>query len=501
VFEVPPRDDMGLLACNVAFQLPRLWKDHPLAIAEKIVAKLDRSSFLLVGDVRVAGPGFINFYAAGRYASLVLAAIAADGPHYGRGDALYARVVEIWFYGHANPSSSLEVARATALTAALARLYRFHGDRVRERPAPSHDPKGEAAPPDDLIAAIASSRAARDQAQDGELVVDIAPHRRQDEAEKAIVLRHANTWTMVGRDLVAYYLLGTLQPRIGAARPLSVDPSATTDLVLAAPTEEADGGPRTVAAAAAALRVKGRYPRLHLLVPGPVVVQNAPDAVGTTLEVAWAALGALWAARPKPQGDDETTSTRDVATSPAPRLDAAIALHDALIGVETGATLALDLQKIAVRGSSTSRRRAIRERLRPLLEADGADAHAEGGREGEIEAEAHEVAAPSPGVAMHGAGRRDDRQAPSIEQRAGALIAVLGRFPDTVERAVAARAVPLMTVYGDDLVAATEHVLDVLATSPDKEGVMGRDLSCALAQGAAGILDTLDYLLTPSEET
>lgn len=460
VFEVPPRADMGLLACNVAFQLPRLWKDHPLAIAQKIVGKLDRASFALVGDVRVAGPGFINFYADGDlYIRLVLDAITAGGPRYGQGDAAYRRMVEIWSWGDVGPFSSLDAARATALATTLAHLYRFHGDGVVERQAASDVFHDDAPLPDDLVQAIASSRAVRSQGQHGVLTVDTGMRGQTGGEETAIVLRDADgVWTEVGRGVVAYYLLGALPSARGSARPLSMEPDTTTDLVLTAPADRADR-PRAVVAAVGALRVKGRFPRLHLLVPGPVVIgQDSASAEGSskaqTAESVRQRLTAAWAA------------------TPTARPDAATALHDALIGVETTATATLDLQKMVdERGGATARRQAVQERLRVFI---------------------------STGLPTYETRERhpDGRRALGLGQQAFALAAVLGRFPDTVERTVNTLAVPLTGVYGEDLVAETDHFLDVLAAWPDGESAIGIDVLRALARGAAQILDALEKLLS-----
>jgi arginyl-tRNA synthetase len=87
VFEIPPRKELGQLACNVAFQLTKLRKNSPRKIAEDIVAGMDRGVFHLVRDVQVAGPGFINFYRDEQaYARLVLDAVCAVGDTYGRRD-------------------------------------------------------------------------------------------------------------------------------------------------------------------------------------------------------------------------------------------------------------------------------------------------------------------------------------------------------------------------------------------------------------------------------
>ncbi len=132
VFEVPPKKDMGQLACNVAFQLTRLRKNHPPNIARDIVAGMDRTLFRLVRDVQVAGPGFINFYLDERaYARLVLDAIAADGDGYGRGepdDERRVLIEQTWI----NPTRPWRIdhARGAVLGDTLARLFRFAGHAV-----------------------------------------------------------------------------------------------------------------------------------------------------------------------------------------------------------------------------------------------------------------------------------------------------------------------------------------------------------------------------------
>src|ERR671931_1933084 len=132
VFEVPPRKEMGQLACNVAFQLTRLRKNSPRKIAEDIVAGMDRRACRLVRDVQVAGPGFINFYRDERaYAQLVLDAVRADGDAYGRGDGGPVRrpLIE---HTSVNPNKAWHIghARNAVLGDTLARLFRFAGHAV-----------------------------------------------------------------------------------------------------------------------------------------------------------------------------------------------------------------------------------------------------------------------------------------------------------------------------------------------------------------------------------
>lgn len=132
VFEIPPKKEMGQLACNVAFQLTKPRKNSPSRIAAEIVACLDRASFRLVRAVKVAGPGFINFYRDERaYARLVLDGVGADGDLYGRGEAARQRrpLIE---HTSVNPNKPWHIghARNAVLGDTLARLYRFAGHPV-----------------------------------------------------------------------------------------------------------------------------------------------------------------------------------------------------------------------------------------------------------------------------------------------------------------------------------------------------------------------------------
>src|ERR687884_20448 len=132
VFEIPPRKELGQLACNVAFQLTKLRKNSPRKIAEDIVAGMDGGAFRLVRDVQVAGPGFINFYRDEQaYARLVLDAVRVDGEAYGRGGggAVRRPLIE---HTSVNPNKAWHIghARNAVLGDTLARLFRFAGHPV-----------------------------------------------------------------------------------------------------------------------------------------------------------------------------------------------------------------------------------------------------------------------------------------------------------------------------------------------------------------------------------
>ncbi len=132
VLEPPPKREMGTLACNVAFQLPRLRKNGPLPIATNIVAGMDWRGASLVRDVQVAPPGFINFFVNEEaYARLVLDGIQQDGDLYGRGEPGPERrpLIE---HTSANPNKPWHIghARNAVLGDTLARLFRFAGHPV-----------------------------------------------------------------------------------------------------------------------------------------------------------------------------------------------------------------------------------------------------------------------------------------------------------------------------------------------------------------------------------
>lgn len=62
VVEVPPTQDMGDYASNVAMVFAKEAKKKPSVIAGKLVAKLTETKPEYVMKVEVAGPGFLNFY-------------------------------------------------------------------------------------------------------------------------------------------------------------------------------------------------------------------------------------------------------------------------------------------------------------------------------------------------------------------------------------------------------------------------------------------------------
>jgi arginyl-tRNA synthetase len=74
VLEVPPKREMGDLACPAGMQLARALKKNPRAIAEELAAALRLPAH--VQDVQILGAGYLNF----RLDRRALAAALLDGP-------------------------------------------------------------------------------------------------------------------------------------------------------------------------------------------------------------------------------------------------------------------------------------------------------------------------------------------------------------------------------------------------------------------------------------
>jgi arginyl-tRNA synthetase len=125
-----PRDRThGDLATNVAMQLASKARTNPRQVAESVVAKL-RASLdpALVSDVRIAGPGFINFSFHPDVVRRSLAELLAAGPGYGRSQWGAGETVLLEFVS-ANPTGPLNIvsARAAAVGDSLVRLFRACG--------------------------------------------------------------------------------------------------------------------------------------------------------------------------------------------------------------------------------------------------------------------------------------------------------------------------------------------------------------------------------------
>jgi arginyl-tRNA synthetase len=126
----PPRDPAhGDLATNAAMVLARHAATNPRALAEKIVAHLERDPE--VESATIAGPGFINLGLADAVWREEIAAIAALGPDYGRSRVGAGTRVNVE-YVSANPTGPMHMGhcRGAVVGDALAALLEFVGHEV-----------------------------------------------------------------------------------------------------------------------------------------------------------------------------------------------------------------------------------------------------------------------------------------------------------------------------------------------------------------------------------
>ena len=125
----------GDVATNVAMQLAKPARRNPRELAQGIVQALraDPASAVLVRDIEIAGPGFINFHLTLAARQAVLAAVRTQGEAYGRTPRRGEKVM-VEFVS-ANPTGPLHVghARQAALGDAICRLFDAVGyDVTRE---------------------------------------------------------------------------------------------------------------------------------------------------------------------------------------------------------------------------------------------------------------------------------------------------------------------------------------------------------------------------------
>ncbi|QZH73880.1 MAG: arginine--tRNA ligase [Erythrobacter sp.] len=126
----PPRDPShGDLSTNAAMVLAKAASTNPRALAEKIVAHLDRDP--LIESAEIAGPGFINLRLAPQVWTDEIAAIAALADDYGTSTMGAGSRVNVE-YVSANPTGPMHMGhcRGAVVGDALASLLEFAGHAV-----------------------------------------------------------------------------------------------------------------------------------------------------------------------------------------------------------------------------------------------------------------------------------------------------------------------------------------------------------------------------------
>jgi len=130
MLETPRSKENGDYATNVAMQLTKLAKKPPRAIAEAILANIDKES-ASIESIDVAGPGFINITLKKDYLQEVVKTVIEQGAEYGRTDSGQGEKIQVEFVS-ANPTGDLHLghARGAALGDSLCNVLDFAGYEV-----------------------------------------------------------------------------------------------------------------------------------------------------------------------------------------------------------------------------------------------------------------------------------------------------------------------------------------------------------------------------------
>src|SRR5713226_8292662 len=132
--EDPPNQDFGNLATSLSFELARVQKTKPMAIAREIVDELDKTKqHHLVESVQAAEPGYVNFKAKiEALAQLTLDAILHEGSTYGllKTNQPQRVIVE---HTSANPARPIHIgtAKNSIFGDTLARILDGRGHHVK----------------------------------------------------------------------------------------------------------------------------------------------------------------------------------------------------------------------------------------------------------------------------------------------------------------------------------------------------------------------------------
>lgn len=128
----PPNAEFGELSSSICFELAKQIKAKPFEVAERVKDAIDVSKLSLVDSVKVAGGGYVNFYADfAKFAVLTISSVRKLGGEYGcvKTDDPKKIIVE---HTSVNPIHPIHIgqARNPVLGDTLARLLAAQGHKV-----------------------------------------------------------------------------------------------------------------------------------------------------------------------------------------------------------------------------------------------------------------------------------------------------------------------------------------------------------------------------------
>lgn len=126
VIEVPNNKENGDYSSNIALTLAKKLHKNPLLIAEEIKNNIDKQN--IIEEIKIASPGFINFYLRKDYLLNQINIILEENKNYGRSNIGNNKKINIEFVS-ANPTGILHIGHGRGATYGdnLARIMSFSG--------------------------------------------------------------------------------------------------------------------------------------------------------------------------------------------------------------------------------------------------------------------------------------------------------------------------------------------------------------------------------------
>lgn len=129
-FDIPKIESHGDLSCNVAMLLTKKLKKNPRQIAEEIISNFNPDE-KIIEKVKIAGPGFINFFFTAGYLAQIINRIREKGTDFGKSKKFKGKSANVEFVS-ANPTGPLTIGhgRGAVVGDTVANLLEWIGYEV-----------------------------------------------------------------------------------------------------------------------------------------------------------------------------------------------------------------------------------------------------------------------------------------------------------------------------------------------------------------------------------
>lgn len=126
VVEIPNKKENGDYSTNIALTLTKQLHTSPMDIAQLIAENMDKKD--IIEDIKIANPGFINFYLKKEYLLNQINTILKEKRNYGRSNIGNGKKINIEFVS-ANPTGILHIGHGRGATYGdnLARIMSYSG--------------------------------------------------------------------------------------------------------------------------------------------------------------------------------------------------------------------------------------------------------------------------------------------------------------------------------------------------------------------------------------